>query len=243
MPDAASRFLALTMGSFGLDPALRDVAGVSVCPQPDRAGTSVASAYACGAHLAIACDPAVEAKVVEVAASLTANLDSWSAQAGEAGAELLGSAVMLARGPDELRQLPTPDGLDLVVLRHGTAAAAHLEQLTSVLSADDADSAELEEAHRDVHACVFVDHSGQTVAYAGARPWERFTGYGDIGVAVLPLLRRSGVGMAAVAALCELMLDDGVEPLYRRNDDNIGSATLAVNLGFVPATRLTAYRF
>lgn len=243
MPDAASRFLALTMESFGLDPARIATAGVSVCPQPDRAGTSVASAYACGAHIAIACDPAIGARITSVATSMVPNLDSWALEAEHAGGELLGSAVMLARGADGVRQRHVPDGFELVVLPNSAAAEPYIAQLMLDLSADDADDAELEEAPRDRHACVFVESDGRAVAYAGARPWERFAGYGDIGVAVAPSVRKRGVGMAVVAALCELMLDDGVEPLYRRNDDNIGSATLAANLGFVPSTRLTAYRF
>ena len=84
---------------------------------------------------------------------------------------------------------------------------------------------------------------GAPAAYASSRPWDEVERFGDIGVLVDPGYRRLGLGAAVVTEMSRWLMEDGVDPLYRRNDDNTGSVRLSLGLGFVPATHLVAVRF
>jgi len=90
---------------------------------------------------------------------------------------------------------------------------------------------------------VILDTSGDIVTYSSAHPFEMAAGYGDIGILTRPEYQGQGLGSLAVAAICERLEHEGLEPLYRCEEDNVGSIKVSVGLGFEIATQLVAYRF
>jgi GNAT superfamily N-acetyltransferase len=238
------RFVRATIEAMGFDAGLADVAGVSIAPTDDRAGSAMAAAYAVGRHIVLWCDPTIVARLEPLVASLEPNLDDWARSAEAAGAELVGSAEMTTLADAGFRPVTVPSGFRVVDLDRDRSD--HVELIATFVDAIgpvDADDAEIELDDLDPVIRVLVDAAGQVVAFAGASPWSPAPGFFDIGVAVRADGRGLGLGRAVVTELCHLLLADGGDPLYRFNVDNEGSRRLSAGLGFERALQLTAYKF
>jgi len=79
------------------------------------------------------------------------------------------------------------------------------------------------------------------VAYSSAGPWEWDPAFGDIGVLVDPAHRTARLGTFAVVNTCLDLLAADRLPLYRHDEDNVGSARLATALGFEIVARLDVF--
>ncbi len=73
-------------------------------------------------------------------------------------------------------------------------------------------------------------HNNKPVGYAGYRRWGK--SLGDVGILISRDHRKKGLGSAAVIAVTKACMENGIVPLYRVSDDNKGSKSIAINLGF-----------
>ena len=88
-----------------------------------------------------------------------------------------------------------------------------------------------------------LDDNGQIASYGCGRPFDMANTFADIGVLTRADCRGKGLGAAVVAAVCPRLMRAGLEPLYRCDEDNVGSVRLSASMGFTPATTVTAFRF
>jgi len=235
------RFIDGMAAYFGVDAALTHEPGWTAAPMAERAESGVAVAYSLRQHVVVPCPPGREDAVV---AGAPTSPEDWVEQMVAAGAELLGGAVMQTLGADGLRPGDLADGFSF---RRMTHADTDLRELVGALaercSEDDLDQADIDLDELDETVVLALAADGAPAAYASSRPWDEVERFGDIGVLVDPGYRRLGLGAAVVTEMSRWLMEDGVDPLYRRNDDNTGSVRLSLGLGFVPATHLVAVRF
>lgn len=226
------------------DPALLDHAGVSVAGHPDRAGSGVTSGYVFGERFVITCDPAAEEMLAAAVADMEPTLTGWSAVANSCGGEFLGAGRMSLHESDEIAMPSLPDGFGWqTLLRDQDASLALIKNLIAVSSEDDLEEAELAIDDLDDIMEGIIAPSGEIAAYGSSRPFDLVEGYGDIGVITHGEYRRSRLGAAVVQAVCVRLQGSGIEPLYRCDEANVASSQLSESMGFIPVTRLQAYRF
>ena len=232
------------MRSMSLDESLLWQPGVSVRGHPRRAENHVTAGYVMGEHLVVMCDPAVEAMLVEATQRMEPTFDAWRQVAASAGGEFLGSSRIqilragLPQGPE------LPDGLRFRRLATTNADDMKLvEDLVERSDQDDLNEAEIQLGNLDEIIDVILDTSGEIVTYSSACPFDMAVGYGDIGILTRPECQGQGLGSLAVAALCERLRNEGLEPLYRCDEENVGSIKVSAGLGFQVATKLITYRF
>ena len=232
------------MRSMNADESLLPQPGVSVIGHSRCAENHVTAGYAMGEHFVVTCDPDVETMLIEATRDMAPTFDAWRQVAASAGGELLGSSRMqiLSAGlplvpdlPDDLRfrRLDTTNADDMKLV----------EDLVERSDADDLDEAEIELGNLDEIIDVILDTSGEIVTYSSACPFEMATGHGDIGILTRPEYQGQGLGSLAVAAMCERLQTEGLVPLCRCGEDNVGSIKVSAGLGFEIATQLVTYRF
>lgn len=96
-------------------------------------------------------------------------------------------------------------------------------------------------------AASFLAHGGGTVVERDGRTGAiAFTSYRtgedlELGIETDPAYRRQGLASAAAAAMLADVLDAGLTPVWSCREDNVGSARLALRLGFTPSTRTPYY--
>lgn len=92
-------------------------------------------------------------------------------------------------------------------------------------------------------ADTFLAHGGGTlVERDGAVGALAFTSYRradrlELGIETVERWRRRGLAAAAAAAMVDVTLADGLEPVWSCREGNVGSYRLACALGFAPTTR------
>jgi len=239
-----SDFLSVLMRSMHADPDLLTEPGVSVIGHPRRAQTHVTAGYVMGEHLVVTCDPAVEAMLRDATIDMAPTLQGWKNVAGDARGELLGGGRMQLL-PHELPAVADlPAGFAFRRLdRHD---GDHLQLISDFIDRSDEadlDEAEIELTNLDDIIQVVVDSTGDIVSYSAACPFDMAAEYADIGIMTSPEHRGKALGSIAVAALCPILRANNLEPLYRCDEDNVGSIKVAEGLGFEIATQLVAYRF
>jgi GNAT superfamily N-acetyltransferase len=232
------------MRSMNVDESLLTQPGVSVIGHPRRAENHVTAGYTMGEHLVVTCDPEVETMLIEATRDMAPTFNAWRQVAASAGGELLGSSriQILSAG---LPQVPgLPDALRFRRIDTTNADDLKLvEDLVERSDAADLDEAEIELGNLDEIIDVILDTSGDIVTYSSACPFAMAIGYGDIGIFTRPEYQGQGLGSLAVAAMCERLQTEGLVPLYRCGEDNVGSIKVSAGLGFQVATKLTSYRF
>lgn len=242
--ERAQEFVRRLAASMGVDPSVVATAGVSVKGSPARAENHVTAGYQLGEHFVITCDPAVESMLQSVSVDMEPSLDGWRALATANGGELLGAGRMqLLTDPSSLSSVDV-DGYEIVAMRSDDPKALKIvERLVEVSTDDDLEEAEIDLADLDevMHLAIGVD--GEAAAYASACEFDLTAGYGDIGVLTRHDQRGKGLGVAVVSALSTRLFGEGIEPLYRCDEENAGSMRLSASMGFVPATRLIGFRF
>ena len=235
------RFIDGMAVHFGLDPAVTDQPGWTASPSDDRAASGVAAAYELRAHVAVPCPPD---RAAEVVAGPPTSLEDWVDRMVAGGAELLGGAAMQTLGAGGLRPVDLAEGYELRRVRSDDDGVRQLiADLLERTDPDDADQADLDLDELDETIVLALDADGAVAAYASSRPWDEVARFGDIGVLTADGHRNKGLGGAVVTEMCRWLLEDGIDPLYRRHHDNTGSVRLSLGLGFVPATRLLAVRW
>lgn len=126
---------------------------------------------------------------------------------------------------------PAPDATEragVQVRRISPEDADLFAAFAAAAPAADREEAFVELDHWRVVGCL-VD--GALLATASAYPWHG-TQLADLGVLTLPAHRRRGLGAAAVRALADLAVAEGLEPQYRCQHDNHASVALARAAGF-----------
>ncbi len=247
-----ARFLAGLAATVRLDPAIFSNPGVTVIGRDDRAESGAAACYSIDDHLLVWADPAVVDSLAPLAERASApSPDELFAFAETAGFEFVADATMRLLADHTLPEpAELPDGLGFETL--DPADPATLERVTAFTAScdpDDVEEAALDELDdfQEFAIRVITDASGRIVVWASAAPWdwdEPFgeRRFGDIGVLVADDARGKGLGRAAVVETTRALIADGVEPLYRQTDDNVGSAALARSLGFTPVTTLRYFK-
>ncbi len=226
---------------FGLDPAITHAPGWSAAPSDERAASGVAAAYQLRAHVAVPCPPD---RVADVVAGPPSSLEDWVDRMVALGAEMLGGAAMQTLGSSGLRAVEPAEGYELRRVRSEDEGVRELvAELLERTDPDDADQADLDLEELDETIVLALAGDGTVAAYASSRPWDEVERFGDVGVLTAADHRRKGLGAAVVSEMCRWLLEDGIDPLYRRDHDNTGSVRLSLGLGFVPATRLLAVRW
>lgn len=104
--------------------------------------------------------------------------------------------------------------------------AAHFSVFESLSTAEDLDGAFVELDHWKVYG---VFENDQLVAATSMYPWQN-TQLSDIGVITLDQFRGKGYAKQAVQVISKAALQDGYEPQYRCQSDNIASVALAKKL-------------
>jgi GNAT superfamily N-acetyltransferase len=223
---------------------LLDRPGVTVVGHPDRAESHVSAGYVIGSHFVVTCDPAAETMLRQTTQGMEPTFAGWEQVAASAGGELLGSGRMQLLGSELPPIEVLPDGYSFRRLdRDNPDDLQLIRQLIERSDEDDLDEAEIELDDLDERIDVIVDSNGDIASYSAARPFDMAPEYADIGIMTRPEYRGIGLGSIAVAALSERLRNDGLEPLYRCDEDNVGSIKLSGGLGFEIATQLVAYRF
>lgn len=225
---------------MGANRSLLDQAGTTPIADGERAGSRRVACYQLGSHTVLPCDPAVEARIQELASDHNSLTDevfrSW---ASDLGADVLGQAVMKVVGPSGFSF--TESTAEVHVFDWSRAADVEMMQrFVDAEDDDDLDEAEVAMDELDAQALAVLQLDGTVGAFASARPFYADAGLGDIGIVTGASARRSGAGKAAVSALISrILLPAGVEPLYRCDPGNAGSHRLSDSLGFETALSLT----
>lgn len=237
------RFLESLLASFGVDPAVRHVAGVTVAASPTRS-EGQAAGYAVGDHLVITCNPAIEASLLEAAAGSEPSLAAWQQLADVLGGDLLGAGRQQTVSTDGLRAPDVPAGFSLRSLDAARPSdVALIAELIEVSEPADLDEAEVEIDDLDPIMEVLLDGHERIACYSAARSFELTPEFADIGILTRADCRGLGLGSALVAALCPRIRSSGLEPLYRCDELNAASVALSAGLGFEIAAQLAVYRF
>lgn len=236
--------LHVLMRSMNADASLLSQPGVSVIGHPRRAENHVTAGYVMGEHFVVTCDPAVETMLIEATRDMEPRFDAWRQVAASASGELLGSSRMQILGAGLPPVPELPDGFRFRQLdTTNTDDMKLVQDLVARSDAADLDEAEIELGNLDDVIDVILDANGDIVTYSSACPFEMATGYGDIGILTRRECQGQGLGSLAVAAMCKRLQSEGLEPLYRCGEENVGSIKVSASLGFEIATQLVAYRF
>ncbi len=235
------RFIDGMTVHFGVDPAVTRESGWTAAPMEARAESRVAVAYSLRRHVVVPCPPGREGEVV---AGPPTSPEDWVDRMTALGADVLGSALMQTLGPDGLRGVEVAEGYELRRVHPDDDGVRDLvAALLDRNDAEDAEYADLELDALDDTIVLALAGDGSIAAYASSRPWDEVERFGDIGVLTDAGHRQKGLGSAVVTEMCRWLLEDGIDPLYRRDDDRTGSIRLSLGLGFVPATHLVAVQF
>lgn len=232
------------MRSMNADQSLLSQPGVSVIGHPDRADNHVTAGYSMGEHFVVTCDPAVESMLTQATRDMAPTLDAWQAVAAAVEGEFLGAGRMQVLPAGLPAVEPLPEGFTF--RRLDKTNDSHLQLIAQLIERsdeDDLDEAEIEIDNLDDIIDVVLDAHGEIAAYSSAIPFDMAAQYGDIGIMTRPEYRGRGLGTIAVAAMCARLRHDGLEPLYRCDEDNVGSIKVSAGLGFEITTQLVAYRF
>jgi len=238
-------FVHAMMTSMGCDPAEVATQGVSVRPSPERAENHVSAGYLFDEHLIISCDPAAEALLGPAEASCEPTLAAWNDFAIAAGGELLGAARMQLLNSHVMPPIDVAPGYELRQLNRGMAAdVALIQQLVDESTQDDLDEVELDIDALNEIVMVFVDQETDKIAcFADTYEFDMAPAFHDVGMLTTPPHRDKNLGKALTRHICSHLLQQGIEPLYRCDEANVGSIRLSRALGFAPVTQLVAYRF
>lgn len=238
------RFERALLDHMGFDHGLLGTAGVSVAGHPGRAESRVTVAYLIGEHVFITCDPAVEDMLTAATAAMAPTHEAWTELAPELGGDYLGVGRQQLLTTHDLPDSSLPAGMTIRSLsRDDPSDLALLARLVEISSEDDLDEAELEMDNLDEHMDAVLDADGQIASLASSRPFDMAPAFGDIGILTRTDSRSLGLGSAAVSALCRRLVQADIEPLYRCDEDNIGSVELSRGLLFAPVAMVKAYRF
>lgn len=243
MTAALDRFIDGMAVHFGVDPEVTRTPGWTAAPMPDRDESRVATAYRLRDHVIVPCPSTRAADVVPPGVT---TVESWveALTGDEVGAEMLGGALMQTLSTSGLRGVPLPEGYTLArVTPDDAEAVAAIAALVERSDDEDVEYADIEIDELDPRIVLAYSGDGRAVAYASARPWDEVDDFGDIGVLTDADHRGRRLGAAVVSELCEWLLAEGIDPLYRRNDDREASARLSIGLGFVPAAQIVAVQF
>lgn len=238
------RFARALLDHMGFDHALLGTAGVSVAGHPERAESRVTVAYLVGEHVFVTCDPAVDAMLTTATAEMAPTLEAWTELAPQLGGEFLGVGRQQLLTTHDMAAPSIPADMTIRSLsREDSVDVALLARLVEISSAEDLDEAELEMDNLDEIMEAVLDADGQIASLASSRPFDMAPAFGDIGILTRSDSRSLGLGSAAVSALCRRLVDADIEPLYRCDEDNIGSVELSKGLLFAPVAMVKAYRF
>lgn len=229
-----------------VDPSALTTRGVSVRPSAERAENHVTAAYVFDEHLIVTCDPAAESLLKPAEASLAEpTLAAWSDFAARVGGELLGAGRMQLLTSHDMPAIAAAPGYDLRQLdRADSADVALIQQLIDESSEDDLDEVELDISALNELIFVFIDQaSGKIASFADSYEFDMAASFHDVGILTTPAHRGKDLGKALTRTICSHLLGQGVEPLYRCDEENIGSIKLSAGLGFEPVTKLVAHRF
>jgi len=244
--DLATTYQQALLKDLGFDASLLDTPGVHVAADPSRAENNVTACYRLNeGQLFIGCPPAVVDTVRAGISGIDPTFEAWETRAAELGGELLGRARQQLLNEAGLDDAPVADGFTLQPLDSKDPDHISLiKRLIDVSDEDDLDDAEIELDKLDDLIEVVLDADGQIAAFASSRPFEMVPDIvGDIGIMTRADCRSKGLGSAAVAAVSQRLMADGIEPLYRCDEDNPGSVALSAGLGFAPVAKLSAFRF
>jgi len=231
---------------MGCDPAVLHEPGVTVKGSERRAENRVTAGYAVGNHFIVTCDPAAESMLSSAIAEATMEptLEAWAKVAEAQSGESLGGGRMQLFPGDSFPQEPLADGYTLRTLdRSNDDDVALITRLVERSDEDDLDEAEIELDNLDAIIEVVVDADGEIASYASSHDFDMAVGFGDIGIMTRPDCRGLGLGSVAVATVCRSIRAAGDEPLYRCDEENVGSIALSQSMGFTIATQLSGYRF
>lgn len=220
--------------------------GITIAPSAERVENRSTAGYQLGSHLLISCEPKAEPVVRDLVTNLEPTLAAWETAATDAGAQLLGAGRMqLHADPHHVAARPelAPGFKYRSLDRNKPHDVALVAKLIEVSDASDLDYAEIDIDNLDEVIEVVLDPQDQIAAYGSSIDFDMADGYGDIGVMTRADCRGSGLGSSVVRAVCERILDRGQQPLYRCDEDNVGSIALSNALGFAVATKLSVYRF
>jgi L-amino acid N-acyltransferase YncA len=226
------------IASFSERPSdLLQSTGTTIIPVDSRKGRRLVSQYLIGHHCLLFIDPDVtpQTKALESDTTTlsTVQFRQWATQynAKHHGS---GKEFMLGNPPAPDTE-PRLDPLD------GTAQITKdlVTTLHEACQPDDVDAAEFDVDDLDPTLVGWVV-DGALIALAGARPWDARPGLQDIGVLVHPEHRGRRAGTKVVGRVIEALMAKGEIPLYRCDDDNLGSAAIAKNTGFQQAGSVQA---
>ncbi|WP_193072066.1 GNAT family N-acetyltransferase [Pseudomonas sp. FME51] len=108
------------------------------------------------------------------------------------------------------------------------------DEFCSQNSEEDLDGAYVELNHWRV---MGLFEQEKLIAVASAYPWDDSL-FADMGILTHPDYRQQGFAKLLIRALCKLILNDGYQPQYRCQLDNLSSLILAEKAGFSPFAQL-----
>jgi hypothetical protein len=237
----AEQYFAGLARRFGVAVEAFAEPGVLVIPSASRSGERTASHHHVGQRSVIWIDPGLEPLLSRLRSDATAlTFEQFRDWAASNGAAHLGHGLehLLA---DTYRSTPWAESL-AVIDGHSATGTALVRTLLDDCSEDDLDEAEFDLDALDPYLVGWVEQ-GRLLALAGGRPEPVRPGCMDIGVLVHADARRSRKGRAVVAAAADEVLAAGQVPLYRCNDENIGSRRLCRSVGFELVLELDAVRW
>lgn len=146
--------------------------------------------------------------------------------------DLLERGGVSLHDPDYLFYLPAEtrvtSGRSMAARRLTVEDRDTFEAFQADASEQDRDDAFVELDHWAVFGC-FDD--GRLVSAASAYSWEGGP-FADLGVLTLPNIRGRGYARAVVLAISDFSRQEGYEPQYRCQLDNLASVALAKSCGF-----------
>lgn len=258
MSSTRSRFLAGHAAQVGLDVDRYNQPGTTVVGTEDRLGSELAFCYWVGEHAVVWTDPNLTDQLTPLADDTTTLTEAgFVAAVEEAG--LLRAASAVQRVRDDGAELPAltelPDrywfealSMDdpLLLPRVRGLAEACTPREVEDAALDELD--DFNEAAISVLSVLSVDEAEDEpaggrplAAYSSACEWDWTPEFADIGVLVHPEHRRSGFGVHVVNRTCRQLLADGLLPMYRHEESNVGSSAIADALGFGVVARLVVH--
>jgi GNAT superfamily N-acetyltransferase len=133
----------------------------------------------------------------------------------------------LLLGSEKIPEFALPEGYSLKAVDPSDHQT--IEMLTKECSKEDIDDAEvyLDDPDKIIRMVFYKE---KPVAYAGYRIWD--SGFGDVGILVHKDHRKRGLGVAAVQAVTKSCIEEGDIPIYRVDDSNKGSKSIALKCGY-----------
>ncbi|MGL1893352.1 MAG: GNAT family N-acetyltransferase [Spirochaetaceae bacterium] len=139
---------------------------------------------------------------------------------------------------DELLSREVKVGYDVKNIKPDNHTA--IQEFIDLSDPDDIDEAEVYIDDPD-EEIIMLYHNNKPVGYAGYRRWGKYLG--DVGILISRDHRKIGLGSAAVRAVTKVCMKNGVVPLYRTSYENIGSKSIAINLGFELVWTINVFKF